>query len=99
MSDLISRQAAIELLEEWAGGYSYLEVPVDSIADKLNELPTVEPRKGKWKCEMRHYCDNSGEFDYKYIYCSECGEQRRIGWSEAKYCPNCGARMEDLNEK
>ena len=42
MSELISRQAAIKLLEEWANGYSYLEVPVSSIEPKLNELPTAE---------------------------------------------------------
>lgn len=94
MDDLISRQAAIKLLEEWADGYSYLEVPVSSIAHKLNELPTAE-KKGSWVCEIRHYKDTAGEFDYQYIYCSECGEQRRIGWRDANYCPNCGARMEN----
>lgn len=55
MDDLIRRQAAIELLEEWAGGYSYLEVPVDSIARKLNELPTAEPTLYGYKIEHLAY--------------------------------------------
>lgn len=55
----------------------------------------AQPRRGRWVCEIRHYKDTAGEFDYQYIYCSECGEQRRIGWRDANYCPNCGARMEE----
>lgn len=53
----------------------------------------AQPREGEWVREIRHYKDETCEFDYQYIYCSECGEQRRIGWNDAKYCPNCGARM------
>lgn len=91
--ELISRQAAIELCDWYEHEFSECDYAIKALADDLKSLPTAEPRQGVWKCEIKHYCDKDGEFDYKYIYCSECGEQRRIGWSEAKYCPNCGARM------
>lgn len=53
--DLISRQAAIKLLEDWADGYSYLEVPVSSIEPKLNELPSVKPTLYGYKIEHLAY--------------------------------------------
>ena len=55
MDDLISRKAAIKLLEDWADGYSYLEVPVSSIAPKLNELPPLEPTLYGYKIEHLAY--------------------------------------------
>lgn len=87
MDDLISRQAAIKLLEEWADGYSYLEVPVDSIARKLNELPTAE-KKGEWIPVI----------DGHYITweCSECHVESDA-WTD--YCPICGSRnIEETDE-
>lgn len=83
VDDLISRQAAIKLLEEWADGYSYLEVPVSSIAHKLNELPTTE-KKGKW---LKVYDDIDD-----FCQCSKCG----VYGEPTYYCPNCGARMEGI---
>ncbi len=81
MDDPISRQAAIKLLEEWADGYPYLEVPVSSIEHKLNELPTAE-KKGRW-IEKPNI--------YGVAYCSECDYE--LHTNDTNYCPNCGARM------
>lgn len=86
MDDLISRKAAIELLEEWADGYSYLEVPVSSIEPKLNELPTAE-KKGKWI--HVGYIENT----WRVSKCSICESQTIDAGS---FCTNCGARMEKI---
>ena len=94
VNDLINRQAAIKLLEDWADGYSYLEVPVDSIAHKLNELPTAEPKKGKWIEKNIH----SNWSDWTLYFCSECGKQFK-DLEERNFCPNCGARMEEKNNE
>jgi hypothetical protein len=102
-NDTISRQAAIDALDKLCDRiceYSKKQrhtmcgaCNLGSAFDVIDELPTAEPKRGTWKCEKRKLFYDNVVIDYKYIYCSECGEQRRIGWSEAKYCPNCGARM------
>lgn len=91
MDDLISRQALIDAFEEEF--YHMYSDDFNYMVNWIKNFPTAEPRSGRWVCEIRHYKDTAGEFDYQYIYCSECGEQRRIGWRDANYCPNCGARM------
>lgn len=90
MDDSISRQAAIKLLEEWADGYSYLEVPVDSIAPKLNELPTAE-KKGKW---INGNCSVCGS-ERPLIRINFRGCCIWEAKTAVNYCPNCGARMEN----
>ena len=54
----------------------------------LDDLPSVQPRKGKWIRTRTLMHD--GE-----LYCDQCGqehpEQKKI-WN---FCPNCGCRMEE----
>lgn len=42
MEDLISRQAAIDLLQEWADGYSYIEVETNLAIKEFKELPSAQ---------------------------------------------------------
>lgn len=54
----------------------------------INDTPTIvaEPvRHGRWK--------ETSEEEPCYYYCSECGGACNDEWN---YCPNCGARMEEL---
>lgn len=53
----------------------------------IDEQPTVEERKGKWKrVSAVKYISHS---DYVFM-CSSCGKKYIGAWN---YCPNCGARM------
>ena len=80
MSDLISRQAAIETVINGV----CLGCDCDVI-DKLKALPTTDPKKGKWI----DYCGG-----VKCDQCGfECDDTYYLG--EANFCPNCGARMEE----
>lgn len=99
MSDLISRQAAIEAIESHlrVGDEVYPLTRTDKILNHAFEiaascvynLPTAE-RVGKWMAQER------GIHTTKYR-CSECG---RVVWDDTgydvcidyPYC-NCGARM------
>lgn len=86
MDDLISRQAAIELIESeysrWGEEYGITDVLCD-----LDDLPTAE-KKGKWKISDLP----KGQMKY----CSECGFGQYIADMRTyHYCPNCGARMEN----
>ena len=84
MSDLIDRQAAINAIERNAYRHTY----IDQIVDIINELPSAQPREGKWIRTRTLMHD--GE-----LYCDQCGqehpEQKKI-WN---FCPDCGCRMEE----
>ena len=90
MSDLISRQAALAeidknrdaLLSSGMTGAEHILVHYGRRV--IEELPTIEPKKGKW-VEDEYW-------DYK---CSACGKgiDDEI-YLFMPYCPNCGARME-----
>lgn len=88
MSDLISRQAAIDAIKkDVMGGLNYERI--------IKELPSIQPKQktGRWIYGQ----------DELFVSCSECGmettrnEIRGIalfGKDEPKFCPNCGAKME-----
>ena len=61
--------------------------------DMIEELPSAEPVKhGKWIDDGQY--DNF--FPHHEWRCSECGEHvLEIGTPWFKYCPNCGARMDE----
>lgn len=98
----VSRQAALDAMYELCNtGESLEENPwrdnphIDAITDAINNLPPVnpqEPKTGQWV---------HGK------YCSECGcdvPAYIIDWKwqkdmDAKYCPNCGARMVEPQER
>lgn len=80
MSDLISRQAAIEALSTPHG----ILYPIRTI----EALPGAQPerKKGKW---IEHNPHKWG-LGIKYE-CSECGYE--VDCEEPNFCPNCGADM------
>ena len=90
--DLISRQAAIKLLKAKIAEIFFKETAEKNVEKWLNELPPVqsELKIGRWE----HDC---GHFANRWI-CSQCGYKLYFEKSEAKYCPNCGAKMESDNE-
>ena len=90
MSDLISREAAVHILCE-----ENINRPLDSdrwlisdIYKKIEELPTIERKKGKWETAYLPH-EYMGCRPTAY-YCSECNQ---ITTFRTFYCPNCGADM------
>lgn len=84
MDDLISRQAAIKqaVKESQAdGAYGYMDTK--SIVDMLSALPSIQPKRGKWKTVV---CDG-----VELVACTECGYTGAF-WT-FNYCPICGADM------
>ena len=92
MSDLISRQAAIDALAEFVP-YAICDESTESYCNGLTDaynlilqLPSAEPKRkqGEWieKCSydgMRNY-----------YYCTLCGV--RNDW-KSNFCPHCGVDM------
>lgn len=95
MNDLISRRAAIQAIDDLPNCYNGYSDAYDKayIIGVLEEVPSVEPKKGKW-LETDAYPHN--------VYCSECfknfAQTHWVVWEDGslprKFCPNCGARME-----
>ena len=90
--DTISRQAAIDSLEEpckvpdtWTDEYAVGErAQWEKDVKALNNLPFAE-RRGQWIA-----VDN--DVDYYPFMCSECYE---TVIKRTNYCPRCGARMDE----
>lgn len=94
--DLISRQAAIKTLldEGLITAAVYIErmpsADLFEYSDKLWETAyergkaEAYPKKGKW----RPLADG-------WAYCSVCVNLERAAGLRWRYCPNCGARMEE----
>ena len=95
MSDLISRQAALEILdvfeediESGNWGTAYLKARIS-----MRELQSVEPERKTGKWHLLDECANEG------WYCDQCHKKVfRADFSNTmkkyKFCPNCGAKME-----
>lgn len=93
-----------ESLEDWTPQ----DLTKAEIAD-INNAPTIdaEPvRHGKWI--------KMSDADGHYYACSECGEELYREWSfdreydlfpkkktidKTHYCPNCGAKMDEVNDE
>ena len=49
----------------------------------------AHPKKGEWVA----FANEGGELDLR---CSVCGEEQGFFFGYFNYCPNCGAKMEEL---
>jgi len=104
MSDLISRQDAIDALEakkdksakgDIGGFYNAI---IQNDIDKIKALPSVQPdvpdkNVGKWIYRKR--CKNDKQPE---LICPFCGEA--IGWWDTRnFCANCGAKLEEPEDE
>lgn len=84
---------------ELRGTYGDLGGAVMGAARLVEAVPTVElkPIEGYWYGEADGYSD--GELVYDEWFCSECGTHFNE-WDDKptwKYCPNCGAKMVNID--
>lgn len=92
--DRLKRKAQEVATEAWKmKTKATVEVILNEFIDWINEAPTIEPdqKKGKWIETAIHHKDGQQNFYYFEVTCSECGVVRKIGWHDAKFCPNCGS--------
>ena len=92
MSDLISRQAAID--ETWKEPeYTDPLNVLTEIRDRLMALPTIEPerKKGKWIDAVLP--NDSGGLQVQV--CDQCNTFFPLAYTGGghNFCPNCGANM------
>lgn len=78
---------ADEILKKCNGGNCWY-IPRDAIED----APTIDAetvKHGEWK--YYHYKD----INNVYVGVCECSVCKHRGYSGYKYCPNCGAKMDN----
>ena len=89
MSDLISRQAAIDaVIEDWnecCGVYD-ADTIIHDVTDVIEHLPTVQPKRGKWYTENNSFI--------VLDVCDQCMKAVRHVAPFYDFCPHCGAKME-----
>lgn len=102
MSDLISRQDAINTVSNWLRAVFGVNSNANTIGvfRGLRALPSAEPRmKGRW-------IYGESEEGHDGYFCSQCGNF--VPWiykefdidfiKEFKFCPSCGADMRGEEE-
>lgn len=97
MTRLIDADAVIKYIEEYwemvkRGKPSRgMTAVMQNIKTIVNSLPTVDAvQHGKW------INANEGRWNTcEVLKCSECGELDNRMYKTDKYCPNCGARMDE----
>lgn len=105
MSDLISRQDAIDALNE-LNCFGYVEEAFEQLAEKIMSVPSAERKKGFWIEDARTWYEALNEHGFFVdqhtpyftddIACSECLKKFNVIDNETqnfKFCPNCGAEM------
>ncbi len=104
--DLISRQAAIEILNKLArdnftinDAFAFYLGALHDAADGIKALPSTQPQRmrGRW-IESNLVPSRKGKPDGRLFICSECNK----GWVKhdrsmegINFCPNCGADMRE----
>lgn len=91
MSDLISRQAAIDALSE---NKEMINAALDSLILDYNTRKNQEQRREQINEDIETIKALPSEDGIiTSLFCNKCGYENQH-WYKWHYCPNCGARME-----
>ena len=109
MSDLISRQAAIDAICEHGMDLERRGITVLSVAnhkqvmvDLLENLPSAQPTQSKALPTVDVPDRKVGKWieEVGMLMCSECGDawgtEQFDEVTSFNFCPNCGAKMEEV---
>ena len=105
MSDLISRQAAIDRLTEYGNGRAVF-ISVGEAIIRIEQLPPAqpeqpEPKRGEW-LERDVIDEPKGKHitQWQSARCSVCGRYHTTpylySFTHYNFCPNCGADMREV---
>ena len=85
MDDLISRQAAIEAVQN---RHMMLSKEKVLLINDLEKLPSAQPKKGKWIYHIDDLFPAESTME-----CNQCHAEQPLTCDD-EFCPHCGAKME-----
>ncbi len=99
--DAISRRAVLDKIKEVCFSEEWVKFRIDNGSDGqrdflinyIKKLPVVtpQPKMGKWIYTGDYLTEGM-------LKCSECGEEIDISKLYYDFCPNCGAKMQEVEE-
>ena len=95
MSDYKNRDDVITEIKRFKGYLDDDMITRLTIAiDKISSADVVKARHGHWLLDSSgaEFCSECGEYPF------DDGEYHISGWS-SKYCPNCGAKMDEEEQE
>ena len=88
-ADLISREEALTAFADYVGSGMSMN-DFDALWDIVAKMPAVNPTKtGHWSHDGSHWKNR--------FICSGCGY--KLFDEPTNYCPNCGAKMQESEDK
>lgn len=95
--ELISRQAAIDAIEDFPHGNTWNVESMEEMVYKIRQLPPIQPKRGKWidkgiTGDWQYQIDGRGRSWHEW-QCDQCKDMVK---KRSFYCPNCGADMREV---
>ena len=98
--DTVNRQALIDAHYDYCNNHPEASFYTWSL-ELMEEAPPVtsKQRTGEWvRTDLTDIIDGK-RISWVKWNCSECGVEKKIGWAkDVKFCPNCGAKMNEGSE-
>ena len=91
MSDLISRQAAIDVIEDYPHGNVWNVESMEEMVDKIKALPPAQPERKTATWLIHKWGED--------VKCSNCGKMFKDVYDMENYdgfCRHCGTKMEGI---
>jgi len=103
MDRLISEQKVLKTIDNLKANFTcYDFVTLDEVASHVKAIPSAEPKTGHWEWVQYDYNPKIGNW-----HCTECrcvvvecvDKNEKGGIPLYKYCPQCGAKMIEPQER
>jgi len=97
MIKYIDADKAIEVCDWYEHEFCECENYIRTIAEDIRHLPAAdvqEVKHGRWIIDRKF--GNDVMSDEQMVICSVCG--KGIFYGKQNYCPNCGAKMDEVEE-
>ena len=101
MAEYIEREAAIKVLREkaTANSPSSFYRGLFTASYELDDIPAADVapvRHGRWEARAIPRSDPDGDWIALEYHCSLCN---RLEYRKENYCPNCGAKMDGVDDE